>query len=63
MPITGIQTGTNWKFMLQRCPLIYGLRYKNTIKYETFSQKKIKKNLIYNEDGNSVGSDLHVCAV
>ena len=26
--MTGIQTGTNWKFMLQRCPLIYGLRYK-----------------------------------
>ena len=22
--MTGIQTGTNWKFMLQRCPLIYG---------------------------------------
>ena len=35
--MTGIQTGTNWKFMLQRCtnwkfmlqrcPLIYGLHY------------------------------------
>ena len=28
MPMTGIQTGTNWKFMLQRCLLIFRIHYK-----------------------------------
>ena len=60
--MTGIQTGTNWKFMLQRCPLIYGFtiigHFGKVGKLLNFRQHKgeVRGVFLKNEQIQQIGS-------